>query len=152
MVAILVGVGVGVLGAAAFAGLRHVRRTYFVVTVSGRSMEPTLLEGDRVLARRVPVSAVRAGRVVVFGSATADRWIVKRAVALPGDPVPRGKGLDLPPSTGDIVPSGQMVVLGDNPAESTDSRNFGFLSTEWLQGVAIRRIGATAGDQPLDLH
>ncbi|MEV4109854.1 signal peptidase I [Nonomuraea sp. NPDC049695] len=139
---VLIGCGIGALVIVALMWLGHLRRTYVVVTVSGRSMEPTLRAGDRLLVRRVPISAVKRGHIVVFGNRTAGRWIVKRVLAAPGDPVPKENGLHLPCSAESAVPGGQLVVLGDNPAESTDSRDYGYLSAEWLQGVMVRRLGS----------
>jgi signal peptidase I len=143
-VALLIGGAVGALAILALIFLYYLRRTYLVVTVSGRSMEPTLWAGDRLLVRRVPISVVRRGQIVVFGSDSAGKWIVKRVLAVPGDPIPKDNGLNLLDTAERTVPRGQMVVLGDNPAESTDSRDYGYLSAEWLQGVVVRRMGGAA--------
>ncbi|GAB3804101.1 S26 family signal peptidase [Micromonospora zhanjiangensis] len=53
----------GVL-ASATALLLWARRRLLRVAVVGRSMEPTLRSGDRVLARRVPLAGLRHGDVV----------------------------------------------------------------------------------------
>ncbi|MGW3605721.1 S26 family signal peptidase [Micromonospora sp. NPDC005161] len=88
--------------AVATAGLLWARRHLLLVAVVGRSMEPTLRSGDRVLARRLPLARVRPGDVVVV---VAPAWmtaghptrpdapggpglLIKRAHAVPGDPVP----------------------------------------------------------------
>jgi signal peptidase I len=122
-----------------------------LVTVVGSSMEPTLFPSDRVLVHRRGLARVRRGQLVVLGppspdgircvdaaGASLDRhlWNIKRAVALPGDPVPPGVT-----KVGDAecVPQGALVVLGDN-ASSTDSRQRGFYFADDLLGVVVRRM------------
>jgi signal peptidase I len=133
-----------VLVAVAVAAGWWLRRRYLAVTVTGRSMEPALWHGDRVLVRRARLSTVRAGQVVVLATpatlpATDGRWMVKRAVAVPGDPVPR-----MAPSwcRDPVVPAGRVVVFGDNAAFSHDSRQLGYLPGDRLLGVVIRRLAA----------
>ncbi|KOV84576.1 hypothetical protein ADL03_16860 [Nocardia sp. NRRL S-836] len=117
------------------------RRRWLVVTVRGVSMEPTYRSGDRLLVRRSRLAAVRAGQVVVVqveagrGDPTGGR-LVKRAVAVPGDPVPAAMPVPDP-----VVPSGRLLVLGDNLARSNDSRRLGYLPAAALIGVVLRPIG-----------
>ncbi|MGN9919538.1 signal peptidase I [Micromonospora palomenae] len=152
--------------------LAWLRRGWVVVTVEGRSMAPTLVPGDRVLVRRIPPARIQVGQVVVVekpvdggwrtpplahsaAPATDRSWIVKRAVAGPGDPVPT----DVMPATfagdvatsrsgvagsdGDIarVPLGQFMLLGDNRDGSLDSRSFGFVPGSRILGPVHRRMG-----------
>ncbi|MGP3916690.1 S26 family signal peptidase [Nonomuraea sp. 10N515B] len=130
----------------AIAGALWARRRYVVVTVEGTSMVPTLSDGDRVLVRRRRIDQVGRGDVVVLeppltpvelGPPGPDgrQWNIKRAVALPGDPVP--PGID---DSVTRVPAGALVVLGDN-ADSVDSRQRGFFDADRLLGVALRRLG-----------
>jgi signal peptidase I len=133
--------------------LRSIRHRYVVVTVDGVSMAPTLVNGDRVMVRRRRVTEVHRGDVVVLeppanppgdylpGPAGVDgrRWNIKRAVAVPGDPVPDG----VPAGGIDRVPAGSLVVFGDNP-NSVDSRQRGLFDGSHLLGVAIRRVGGQA--------
>ncbi len=65
--------------------------------------------------------------------------MVKRVAAGPGDPRPafmpdRGDG------SGPVVPTGQLVVLGDNPARSLDSRQIGYVPADRVLGVVLRSI------------
>ncbi|MFI6786655.1 signal peptidase I [Nonomuraea sp. NPDC050383] len=146
---LLAGVAVAVVGALL------ARRRYVVVTVEGPSMAPTLDDGDRVLVRRRTIDQVSRGDVVVLepppdpagrvlpGPPGADgrRWNIKRAVALPGDPVPPGvPGGDAE----ERVPAGALVVLGDNGPQSVDSRQRGFFHAGSLLGVALRRLGGSS--------
>ena len=127
---------------------------YTIAIVDGNSMEPTLWAGDRLLVRRCPLTKLRRGDIVVvrerhprdvfpdgavWGAATPPlhRFLVKRAVAIAGDPVPpvllrTGEG---------VVPQGAIVILGDLPSERRDSRRYGYVREEQLIGRAIRRLG-----------
>jgi signal peptidase I len=123
------------------------RRRFVVVQVVGESMEPVLCAGQRVLVRRTGLDAVERGDLVVFALASVrpefpgdPPWMVKRAVAVAGDPVPRGSV----PSSVDVdhahVPGGKLIVRGDNAARSFDSRGAGFIDGSALLGVVIRTM------------
>jgi signal peptidase I len=144
------------------------RRRFVVVTVRGESMLPTFADGQRVLVRRCAVAAVAPGDVVVFADprdADRDRleaererlvaagvpalppppwrgseWLVKRAVAVPGDPVPRAAVPALAAVDHDVVPAGALVVLGDNAARSDDSRRYGYVAADRLIGTVLRTL------------
>jgi signal peptidase I len=135
------------------------RRRLAVVEVQGMSMEPTLRSGDRVLVSRIPAARVRAGDIVVLerrgpvaqtpdsarpartARVTQRDWIVKRAVAVAGDPVPPGIARAAGVAPGSAVPAGLLAVLGDNPAHSADSRVWGLLPAELVLGVVRRKLG-----------
>lgn len=92
--------------AAALAGAAAVVRR---IVVTGDSMRPTLLPGDRVLALRR--RRARAGDLVVVADPRLpSRLLVKRVVA--------------------VGPVG-FTVEGDAPAASTDSRAFGPVPEVW---------------------
>ena len=42
-----------------------------------------------------------------------------------------------------VVPRGRFVVVGDNPADSHDSRQFGYVLAEGLLGVVVRPCRST---------
>ncbi|MEO3747911.1 S26 family signal peptidase [Plantactinospora sp. B5E13] len=144
---------------AVVVGVVVLRRRFVVVTVRGPSMEPSLREGDRVLVRRRPLVALRTGDLVVFAETpapsrpptrpalpdpgrvdTAEGWLIKRAVALPGDPVPREAGPALAVLDDEVVPPGRLVAIGDNPGASYDSRHYGYVTADRLLGAVLRRI------------
>jgi signal peptidase I len=135
-----------VLVAAAALGLLARARRLVVVDVRGPSMEPTLYDGDRVLVRRVPLTAVRTGDLVVVARphsadfAAAEAWVIKRVAATAGDRIPpvirRSWAENDIAFEGALVPEGRLLLLGDNPARSGDSRHWGF-TTEVL-GVVTR--------------
>ncbi|GAB3151870.1 S26 family signal peptidase [Microbispora hainanensis] len=130
------------------------RRTLRVVEVHGESMEPGLRSGDRVLVRTLRPGRpgpsrgrVRRGDIVVISrvgpgqGVTLDggtNLVIKRAAAVAGDPVPPGFE-----ALGETrVPPGRLLVLGDNPSRSTDSRQWGLLPESRITGVVIRRLNA----------
>ncbi len=132
--------------------------------VSSASMEPTFGTGDHLLVRRGLFGGTRAapGDVVVFrrpGSGPgAGTLMVKRVAAVAGDRVAvrdghlvvnrrwvsedyvvhaEVDGTYYGPVT---VPAGSVFVLGDNRADSVDSRDFGAVPTDQLVGNVLLRL------------
>lgn len=126
------------------------RARFLTVTVRGRSMEPALRHGDRVLVRRSPLARVRPGRLVVVAAAPGlgMKWMVKRAAAVPGDPVPRAEVPALATRPEPVVPPGQLVVLGDNRPISLDSRRLGYVPARQLLGVVVGHLPRTPRRRP----
>jgi signal peptidase I len=150
LVALAAAGGLGIAGAGWW-----LRRRYLAVTVDGRSMLPTYRPGERLLVRRIGPREVRTGQVVVlsaFGApkpsrglrpdGAASSWILKRVAAVPGDPIPRDTVAALRTAAGTRVPADHLVVLGDNPAQSRDSRQAGYFTADRLLGTVVRRMGA----------
>ena len=153
-----------------------------IYTVSTSSMRPTLETGDRVLAIRIDRDDLRRGDVVVVdvGGSWAqpgsgdDPIVVKRVVGLPGervaccDPDGRvtidGRSLDEPYLVGReggaefevVVPEGRLWLLGDDRANSVDSRDHlgapggGSVAVEAVEGrvVAVVWPPVRAVDRP----
>jgi signal peptidase I len=162
--AVAVAAALVLAGCAAMA----VRHRFVVVTVRGESMLPAFTDGQRVLVRRCAVAAVMPGDVVVFAdprdadrdrleaerqrlvaagvpalprpSGRGSEWLVKRAVAVPGDPVPRATVPALAEVDHDRVPADALVVLGDNAALSDDSRRYGYVPANGLVGTVVRTL------------
>jgi nickel-type superoxide dismutase maturation protease len=85
--------------------------------VEGSSMLPTLRPGDLVLTR--PARRVHVGQLVVMRDPREPaRTVVKRVAS--------------------VTPQG-VVVRGDNPAWSTDSRTFGAVPVERVESVVVCR-------------
>ena len=125
-------------------------RRLVVVDVQGPSMEPTLYDGDRVLVRRAPLIAVRTGDVVVVARphapefAAAGAWVIKRVAATAGEQIPpvirhswAENDIDF---AGALVPDGRLLLLGDNPTRSGDSRHWGFTAGDAVLGVVTRSM------------
>lgn len=142
--------------------------------VPSESMAPTLRTGDVLLADRRERGTAERGDVVVFdgagyfapSTADGDRFWVKRVIALGGDRVQccdadgslllDGVPLEEPylaPGTVPseirfdlLVPEGRMFVLGDNRADSTDSRHLlgapggGMIPVDRVVGEADRLV------------
>lgn len=121
------------------------RRRWFMVRVTGTSMSPTYADGDHVLFRR---GRFTVADCVVFVPPPPycdadEKWLVKRVAAGAGDPLPEAFRAATGATDG-VVPTGLLVVLGDNP-HSLDSRHFGYLPAANVVGVAVR---ARAGHEP----
>jgi len=87
------------------------------VVVEGGSMRPALEPGDRlVLVRR---RRYRPGAVVAVTDPRDGRLLVKRVAEVTAD--------------------GRLVVLGDAPDASTDSRTFGPVPHSSVRGQAVHR-------------
>lgn len=136
----------GGVALAAVAGAAWVRWRFVSITVEGTSMIPTLRPGDRVLIRRRR-RGLRPGQIVVVArpdpvtgrwerprgrrGLRATSWLVKRVVAIGGEPYPRQVGRD------GVVPVGHIALLGDHPV-SADSKQFGACPTSQVLGVYVR--------------
>ncbi|MFI8385177.1 nickel-type superoxide dismutase maturation protease [Streptomyces sp. NPDC085540] len=103
------------------------RKRFEVVEVTGPSMVPTLLNGDRLVVRYG--AAVRPGDVVVLRHPLQqDLLLVKRAV--------------------ERRPGGHWWVLGDNPYNETgDSTVFGPVPAELVLATAVLRFRPRGEDQ-----
>ncbi len=121
--------------------------------ISFNSMEPTLLPGDRILVNKLAYRfwAPNRGDVIVFQyPRDPGRVFIKRVIGLEGERVeikdnkvlinnqpitePYLKESELPPFPAQVIPQGQILVLGDNRNKSKDSRDWGLLPKEHLLG------------------
>ncbi|MEE4420656.1 S26 family signal peptidase [Streptomyces sp. DSM 41528] len=148
--------GVPVLAVGLVLTASALRRRLVAVTVRGASMEPAYRDGDRVLVRRGRLPA--PGQVVVVrdlpatGPTTAPvptaatravpgpALLIKRVAAVPGDPVPRDRVAALAGVPERYVPHGQLVLLGDNPTASFDSRHRGYFASAHVVGTVWRSL------------
>ena len=139
------------------------------------SMNPTLLEGDRILVNKLSYNlhSVNRGDLVVFSAQEetgGEDDLIKRVIGLPGEFVTVGDekmkingGLLLEPylplqteinpfatpvncvnrpeeTSGCRVPGDHVFVMGDNRSNSRDSRYFGPVPIEDIEGRAFIRI------------
>lgn len=123
-------------------------------------MHPTLRQGDVIISVRA-TAPPRRGQIVVFRDPTGRDPLVKRVIALPGDHILvletelqlNGRTLDEPYADhrgitlerSEIVPAGHVWLMGDNRADSLDSREFGPVEIERIEShvthVLISRTG-----------
>ena len=130
------------------------------------SMRPVLMEGDRIFVDKISYrfKSPRRGDIIVFKyPLDPKKDFVKRLVAFGGETVEirggqlyiNGQKLEKPTSFAErfyynrsdwvygkegqviSVPLGRLFVLGDNSAQSSDSRNWGFVPREDLIGRAV---------------
>ncbi|MBQ1949479.1 MAG: signal peptidase I [Treponema sp.] len=134
--------------------------------ISGHSMEPTLASGDSVLVFRLAYGIPKPFRSTFFVQWSEpdrndviiffhdNKIVIKRCAAVAGD------RLDFSYDSGYIltvnnisaglspdqyakmksyetVPEGYVLALGDNPSDSIDSRDYGFVSVKNITGKVL---------------
>ncbi|WP_182440746.1 MULTISPECIES: signal peptidase I [Clostridia] len=133
------------------------------VRVFGVSMTPRLVEGDRLVYRKLSYEPQRGDVVICRTGKGFEYELVKRIIGIPGDKIEidassglvhvNDEVLDEPYCSGgtyllgDIsypltVPPGQYFVMGDNRQESIDSRysEIGTIEEDKIDGQVIFRI------------
>lgn len=128
--------------------------------VNGSSMSPTLVEGEVLLVDRLSlfVRTPSRGAMVIFKNPHSDEELIKRIIALPGETIQinneniyiNGRLLDessyspAPAEEFDalVVPEGCVFVMGDDRANSLDSRDpsISCIPVEQLHGRVRFRI------------
>jgi signal peptidase I len=129
-----------------------------------KTMEPTLLQGDLILADKAiyKKSEPKRGDIIVFiYPEDTKKMFVKRLVGLPGETIEIKNGSILINGTiltepfsankyyynrGDYAKEGQAItipqdsyfVLGDNSTSSKDSRYWGFVPKKYIVGKAYK--------------
>ena len=134
--------------------------------ISGKSMEPTLSSGNRIIINKGAYGiqnpftknyfftwkSPKKNDIVTF--LNDNKIVVKRCVLTEGDSleilvdsgyyllinnqkVPLSEFQYLQFAGTKTVPSGYIFVLGDNFLYSVDSRDYGFVSTKSIKGKAI---------------
>lgn len=112
------------------------------VVVSGNSMEPTFLSGQRLLASQAYwlVGPIRQKDVVVVKM--EGTYIIKRVYKMAGEEVDYAnvpEDFRLGVDGKYVVPEGHVFVLGDNREVSEDSRKFGAIPVDRIIGKVVRR-------------
>ena len=134
--------------------------------ITSHSMAPTLRPGQRRLTLRVrSIRRVERGDILVLRSEEVGADVIKRVVGLPGDQVRiaadgavevNGRRLVEPyvgfpggPGGGFQVPIGRILVLGDNRADSSDSRRWRepYVRQTALRGRLLRSSASRPGAQ-----
>jgi signal peptidase I len=124
--------------------------------VDGPSMQPNLYYGERVMIEKITYRffhGPRRGDIVVVGMPDSPEPLIKRVVALAGETIEiRGGQVyidgepieepwveytavqDYPPTT---VPPLHVFIIGDNRPNSRDSRTFGPVHVDQVEGRAL---------------
>ena len=138
-----------------------------VKVIQGYSMSPTFEPGDIIFINRLAFgitmpftrrqlvmwSVPKPSDVVFFAEPGSSRYAVKRCAGLPGDPltvtlqalIVRNRVIALTEDQysviggWNIVPEDTVFVIGDNLWRSKDSRHYGFVPYNRLQGKVLTR-------------
>jgi signal peptidase I len=137
------------------------RFVLMTVVVQGRSMSPTLLDGQHLMLNRMAflIDSPRHGDLVVLKDPGHSDYAVKRVVGVPGDTLlfddgavfRNGRklcevylGTGMPTLTPNLkkkcvaLGAGEYFVLGDNRGNSEDSRFYGPISGAAILGLVWR--------------
>ena len=126
--------------------------------IPSQSMEPTLRPGDQTLVNKLSGDSPDRGDLVAFHAPRTGEILLKRVVAVGGDTVGLedgvlvvdGRRVREPYADPDAIDSvyfgpvkvrpGTIFVMGDNRANSDDSRDFGAVPTDRIIGRAVARV------------
>jgi signal peptidase I len=126
--------------------------------IPSQSMEPTLKPGDQALVDKLAGKPPHRGDLVAFHAPRTGEILLKRVVAVGGDTVGLedgvlvvdGRQIHEPYADPKAIDSvyfgpvkvrpGTVFVMGDNRANSEDSRDFGAVPTNRIIGRAVARV------------
>lgn len=134
-------------------------QSFTLCKVEGKSMQPTLHEEDYVFVNKAAVhfSSLQHGEIVIIKEEDESKYYVKRVIGLPGDIINITNGTvyvndkkqDEPYIKKDLynntqvfynfqktkIPPNKLFVMGDNRAQSKDSRNgLGYIEEDNIIG------------------
>ncbi|MEQ8200280.1 MAG: signal peptidase I [Syntrophomonadaceae bacterium] len=134
------------------------RFIFYITVVSSFSMYPALKPGNKLLIVRIyRLGRIRRGDILVFYAGDYGEMMIKRVIGLPGDEIELQDGIvrinqtryDEPyvecPSNCNAafhVPEGHYLFLGDNRADSVDSRSWAqpYIAAGNIRGKAILSV------------
>ena len=126
--------------------------------IPSESMAPTLKPGDQELVAKLGGHSPKRGQLVAFHSPLNGEVLLKRVVAVGGDtvgledgvlvvnrrpvrePFVNHKAIDSVYFGPVTVRPGTVFLMGDNRANSEDSRDFGAVRTSSIIGRAVVRV------------
>lgn len=125
--------------------------------IKGRSMQPTFDDGQRVVVLKSFYDLARDDIIVFTSTEDPSKDLIKRIVGLPGDaiqvaggqvtlngakhdePFTRRSARDDHATRQRTIPTGHYYVLGDNRADSHDSRDFDSIPAANIKGKVVAR-------------
>jgi signal peptidase I len=161
------------VGVAAFAAL--IALNFKAVRVEGDSMEPSLMPGDVLLVDLTEPPSRRFGIYVLDVEGEEHNPLIKRLIGLPGESIDArygrvfADGEEVFPRDGTASDSwnkdrpayarfysgamelgeSEYFFLGDNPPDSRDSREFGPVTPEHIEGRVVWSLRGSLGFGPL---
>lgn len=131
-----------------------------LLEVSGASMVPNFHDKEQLIVEKISIkfNPPKRGEVLIFKyPITKSHLVIKRVVGVPNDTVlfsqgmlyingekfnepylvsgtPTYEGAKLRDGIDYKIPENEYLMLGDNRAQSTDSRTWGFLSSNLIVG------------------
>ena len=131
-------------------------RFFGLEIVSGLSMYPTYTDGDIIVSTKgAERGKINRGDIVI--AEIGGRYLIKRAVAIPGDRLVISNGIlyvngnaeDGFPAMEDAGCASESItlgadeyfILGDNRNNSEDSRHFGPVGIDSIRGIALNKKG-----------
>jgi signal peptidase I len=153
-----IGYGVAALAVLLVSGLLPLQS----IRIPSASMTPMIRPGDHLLLDKRHPAEVAVGDVVVVHDPLGDDLIVKRVIAVGGDSIGFEDGVLVrnarpvtEPYTADfldgvyygpdVVPAGDVYLLGDNRVDSVDSRDFGPVPVSSVVGRVTARVFPSPG-------
>ena len=139
------------------------------VTVEGTAMKPTLNNNDRIFLNTYSNEPNRGDIVAFLYPKDKKKWFIKRVIGLPTETVEIKNGRVIingeelnesyvdhnlnqsrPNHSKVTVPKDNFFVLGDNRDNSSDSRVWGTVSKDLIQGIFLYRYAEI--DDPYKQH
>lgn len=116
-------------------------------TVNGRSMTPTLSDGDIVFVEKLTHHfSIQKNDVLIFRYPRFDKkeTDIKRVYGVPLETITLG-------NTEMYLGKEDYFMAGDNRQESTDSRDFGTVQMEHIIGKPFFRVTTINGERDFDI-
>jgi signal peptidase I len=129
------------IGMAAVVGLSAlVRQIAHPVVVQGESMEPTFTHGQRLWVTEAYwlFGGLKANDVVLVRSPEDGDVLIKRVYRLPGQELDWDAPTLQQVGNRRFVPANAIIIVGDNPEVSVDSRDFGPVPLNHVIGKVLQ--------------